>query len=101
MNTDSIMKKYFLLLTMAITVVSVSAKKTIVADTLYVTTIPQMHCDNCDNKIEKNIRFVKGVKEIKTSVSKQKVTIVYQQAKATYDDFVKAFAKIGYKIERK
>ncbi len=36
-----------------------------------------------------------------SSVSKQKVTIVYQQAKATYDDFVKVFAKIGYKIERK
>ena len=62
------MKKYFLLLTMAITVVSVSAKKTIVADTLYVTTIPQMHCDNCENKIKNTfeqskvfLRFGEGI----------------------------------------
>ena len=53
-----------------------------------------------ENKIKKNIRFVKGVKEIKTSVPDQKVTIIYQKDKSTYEDFVKAFSKIGYKIDR-
>lgn len=33
------------------------------ADTLTVTTQPQMHCANCEKKIKSNIRFVKGTEE--------------------------------------
>ena len=44
------------------------------ADTLVVTTQPQMHCQNCEKKIKSNIRFVKGTKKIATSVDDQKVT---------------------------
>ena len=34
------------------------------ADTLTVTTQPQMHFENCEKKIKINIRFVKGTKKI-------------------------------------
>lgn len=71
------------------------------ADTLVVTTQPQMHCENCEKKIKSNIRFVKGTKKIETSVDDQKVTIVYDARKAKYDDFVEAFKKIGYEIKKK
>lgn len=71
------------------------------ADTLVVTTQPQMHCQNCEKKIKSNIRFVKGTKNIITSVEEQKVTIVYDSKKANYDDFVAAFKKIGYEIKKK
>lgn len=30
------------------------------ADTLVVTTQPQMHCQNCEKKIKSNIRFRKA-----------------------------------------
>ena len=50
-------------------------------------------------KIKQNIRFVKGAKKITTSVPEQKVTIVYNGSKSTYNDFVKVFAKIGYDIK--
>lgn len=71
------------------------------ADTLVVTTQPQMHCENCEKKIKSNIRFVKGTKKIETSVDDQKVTIIYDARKAKYDDFVEAFKKIGYEIKKK
>lgn len=71
------------------------------ADTLVVTTQPQMHCQNCEKKIKSNIRFVKGTRKIDTSVDEQKVTIVYDSKKADYDDFVAAFRKIEYEIKRK
>ena len=71
------------------------------ADTLVVTTQPQMHCQNCEKKIKSNIRFVKGTKKISTSVDEQKVTIVYDSKKADYNDFVAAFKKIGYEIKKK
>lgn len=93
------MKKLFLLMALAITSVSASAQKTNAADTLQVTTTPQMHCANCEKKIKSNIRFVKGVKKIETSIPEQKVTIVYEPLKSDFNDFVKAFQKIGYKIE--
>ena len=70
-------------------------------DTLCVTTTPIMHCDKCENKIKSNIRFVKGTKDIKTSVPEQKVTIIYDGKKSTYTDYEKAFKKIGYDIRKK
>ena len=71
------------------------------ADTLVVTTQPQMHCQGCENKIKSNIGFVKGTKQISTSLEEQKGTIVYNSKKANYDDFVAAFKKIGYEIKKK
>ena len=69
--------------------------------TVVLTTAPQMHCENCENRIKSNIRFVKGTKQISTSLEEQKVTIVYNSKKANYDDFVAAFKKIGYEIKKK
>lgn len=79
---------------------SAGAKAQTQADTLVVTTTPQMHCQGCENKIKNNIRFVKGTKKINTSVPKQTVTIVYDGRKTTYADFEAAFRKIGYEIKR-
>ena len=70
------------------------------SDTLVVTTTPEMHCDGCENKINKNIRFVKGTKKIETSVPKQTVTIVYDGRKTTYADYESAFKKIGYSVKK-
>ncbi|MGN0230446.1 MAG: heavy-metal-associated domain-containing protein [Muribaculaceae bacterium] len=95
------MKKYIIILLMTAASLSASARSNSRVDTLQVTTTPLMHCANCENKIKKNIRFVKGVKVIKTSLSEQMVTIIYQNDKANYNDFVNAFDRIGYKIERK
>ena len=81
---------------MAVTALTAQAQKGHTNDTLTVTTTPQMHCSGCENRIKQNIRFVKGVKAITTSVADQKVTIVYQKGKASYDDF----GKIGFRISR-
>ncbi|MGN1215776.1 MAG: heavy-metal-associated domain-containing protein [Candidatus Cryptobacteroides sp.] len=78
-------------------VIAFAAQK---ADTLVVSTRPQMHCVNCENKIKQNIRFVKGTKNIITSRPDQTVTIIYDGKKAKYEDFVTAFKKIGYEIKR-
>lgn len=67
-------------------------------DTLVVTTTPQMHCANCEQKIKQHIRFVKGVKRIVTSVPRQTVTIIYDPSKSVPADFAAAFRKIGYEI---
>ena len=95
------MRKYLLMMVLPIITMTAVAQKTRTADTLQVTTTPQMHCANCEKKIKSNIRFVKGTKQISTSLEEQKVTIVYNSKKANYDDFVAAFKKIGYEIKKK
>lgn len=93
------MKKFLLMAWLLATAGNMLAKAP--ADTLTVTTLPQMHCQNCENKIKSNIRFVKGTKKIETSVDDQRVTIIYDGKKAKYEDYVTAFRKIGYEIKKK
>lgn len=94
------MKKLFFLAIMALgTLTASAADKTV--DTLVVTPTPAMHCEGCENRIKSNIRFVKGTKKIITSVPNQTVTIIYNNKKTTYNDFVAAFQKIGYEIKKK
>ena len=94
------MKKMSIMMALAMASLSVAAQKSKDIDTLQVTTAPQMHCANCEKKIKSNIRFVKGVRRIETSVPKQTVTIVYDSKKSNYEDFVEAFRKIGFTIDR-
>ena len=93
-----VMKKVFT--TAFIAMLSLSAFAQTKADTLVVTTTPEMHCEGCENKIKKNIRFVKGTKKIETSVPNQTVTIVYDGRKTTYADYESAFKKIGYSVKK-
>ena len=92
------MRKYLLMMVLPIITMTTAAQKTQTADTLQVTTTPQMHCANCEKKIKRNIRYVMGVKKIETSVPQQPVTIIYDPRKSTYQDIAKAFERIGYSI---
>lgn len=80
-----------------VAIVTISAKGN--NKRIIVTTTPQMHCQSCEDKIMGNIRFVKGVKIIQTSIAQQTVTITYDSTKCTYKDIEKAFKKIKYSIK--
>lgn len=86
------MKRLLTLLMLAATL-SVSAKD---LKTLVVTTLPQMHCDNCEKKIKGNLRFEKGVKSIDTNREGQRVTITYDADKTTPEKIIQSFQKFGY-----
>ena len=64
--------------------------------TLILTPTPQMHCENCENKIKKNMRFEKGVKRVETNIEKQEVTITYDPSKNTVEGLQAGMKKIGY-----
>lgn len=68
--------------------------------TVVFTTTPQMHCENCENKIKNNLRFEKGVKEIATSVDNQTVTVKYDADKTTPDKIQQGFKKFGYEARQ-
>lgn len=65
--------------------------------TVVFNTAPEMHCNNCENRIKNGLKFEKGVKDIKTDLETKTVTIEYDADKTNVDNLVTAFAKIEYK----
>ena len=63
---------------------------------LVMTPTPQMHCESCENKIKKNLRFESGVKKIETSVKDQTVTVTYDATKTDVKKIQAAMKAIGY-----
>lgn len=63
-----------------------------------VTTQPKMSCQNCENKIKKNLRFEKGVTNIQTDLDNQVVIVTYDADKTNTENLTKAFAKLNYKV---
>lgn len=63
---------------------------------LVMTPTPQMHCENCENKIKKNLRFEKGVTKIETSIAEQTVTVTYDARKCDAQRLQAAMKQIGY-----
>lgn len=63
---------------------------------LVLTPTPQMHCENCENKIKSNMRFEKGVKKVETNIERQEVTITYDPSKNTVEGLQAGMKKIGY-----
>lgn len=60
------------------------------------TVTPQMHCQNCENKIKSNLRFEKGVSEIVTDLENQTVSVSYDADKTDVSKLQKALGRIGY-----
>lgn len=64
-----------------------SEKKVVVFDV-------DLHCQGCVAKIEKNIAFEKGVKDLVCDLEKKQVTITYDPEKTSVEKLQKAFADI-------
>lgn len=58
-----------------------------------------LHCENCVKKVESNIPYEKGVKELSVNLEQKKVTITFQPAKTSADKLRVALEKLGYTVE--
>lgn len=57
---------------------------------------PAPHCQNCVNKIQSNLRFEKGVKEVNVDLEKKTVTIAFLPKDTNSEKLAEALKKIGY-----
>jgi copper chaperone CopZ len=55
-------------------------------------------CHSCVTKIEKNIPFEKGVKDLKVDFDAKKVTIKYKADKTNKENLKKALEKMEFKV---
>lgn len=64
-----------------------------------VTFRVHLHCANCVKKVEENIAFEKGVKDMKVSLDHQTVYLKYDASKTSEDKLKKAIEELGYPVE--
>lgn len=64
-----------------------------------VTYEVSMHCKSCAAKIERDIAFEKGVKEVTASLDTKLVTIRYVEGKTTEEKLAQAIKKLGYEVK--
>ncbi|MDR3705120.1 MAG: heavy metal-associated domain-containing protein [Paludibacteraceae bacterium] len=75
-----------------------SSKKT--EETTFVVSL---HCAACKTKIENNIPFEKGVKDVNVDLDldKKEVTVIYNPNKTTVEKLKKAIEDLGYRCDVK
>lgn len=55
-----------------------------------------IHCESCVAKLEANLSYEKGVKDLKISLEDQTVTFRFDPKKTDKEKLLAAMAKIGY-----
>ena len=66
-----------------------------------VTFSVHLHCANCVKKVQENIAFEKGVKDLHVCLEDQAVTVKYDPAKTSEETLKAAIEKLGYKVSGK
>ncbi len=57
-----------------------------------------LHCASCKAKIEKNIPFEKGVKDLKIDMEKQTITVTFREDKNNVENLQKAIEKLNVQV---
>jgi copper ion binding protein len=58
-----------------------------------------MHCKSCEMLIEDSVSEIKGVSHVKAHLTKNKVSVKFDESKAKIEDIKKAIESEGYKVE--
>ena len=58
--------------------------------------VETMHCENCKQKIERNLAYEKGVLDLKINLEKKTVAVTYDIAKTDEKKLADALKKLGY-----
>lgn len=89
--------RFFLILVVVLsTAVSVSAQKKGEKTVVYNATL---HCGSCKAKVEKNVAFEKGVKDLKVDMETQTITVTFREGKTTAEDIKKVIEKLGIPVK--
>ena len=63
-----------------------------------VTFVVNLHCENCVKKVQDNIPFEKGVKDLKVNLEEKTVWVRYSPDKVSKEELASAIEKLGYEV---
>ncbi|MBP5397937.1 MAG: heavy-metal-associated domain-containing protein [Bacteroidales bacterium] len=66
-----------------------------------VTFLTNVHCQKCVEKLEENLAFEKGVKDLKVNLKDKTVYVRYDSTKTNVEKLRKVINKLGYSAEIK
>ena len=98
------MKRY-LIITLALLLIAGTAafaqdkKQKKQADILEVTFVTTIDCKNCVKKVEANLPYEKGIKDMKVNLDDRTVWIKYDATKTDKEKLAAAIVKLGYEAE--
>lgn len=69
------------------------------AKTSTVKILTNMHCHTCKEKIESELTFQKGVKEVTADLATNIVTVVFNPKKNVPENFVSCLQNAGYQAK--
>ena len=58
-----------------------------------------LHCESCKAKVEKNLPFEKGVKDLKIDMKAKTITVTYREDKNSLENIQKALEKLDVEVE--
>ena len=58
-----------------------------------------LHCESCKAKVEKNIPFEKGVKDLKVDMKTQTITVTFREDKNNTENLQKAIEKLNIQVK--
>ena len=58
-----------------------------------------LHCNSCVKKVQENIAFEKGVKDLQVSLEKQTIAIKYDASKTSEETLKNAIVKLGIPVK--
>lgn len=92
------MKKlvFLLVLFLGVTLVSVAQK----TENKVVCFKTNMDCESCEKTLTENLKFEKGVKDLKVDLVSNTIYIEYKEGKNNDEGFSKAIEKKGYTAEK-
>lgn len=92
------LKKILMALAIILFTTSAFAQKQEVKKVETVVFNVEMDCQGCAKKIEKNMPFEKGVKNLKVDFDNQKVTLTYKTKSTSKEALKKAIEKLDFKV---
>lgn len=66
---------------------------------IQVVFASNIHCANCSRKVNENLAFEKGVKDLEVSVSDKTIKVSFDPAKTDTVKLKKAINRLGYSAE--
>jgi copper chaperone CopZ len=69
------------------------------ADLQEVTFVTSIDCKNCVKKVEANLPYEKGIKDMKVNLDDRTVWIKYDASKTDKEKLAAAIVKLGYEAE--